>query len=251
VSTIQATVVLLDEQIQAFHRDGYLRLDALTTPAEVQVLRGVYDRLFARTDGFADGDQLELGKLDEAGRATLSQILEPQKYAPELVDTQARANALAIARQLLGTGTKRAGDHAIMKPAGHGAATPWHQDEAYWSPAYDHSAVSFWMPLQEATLENGCMRFVPGSHALDVVPHRLADPTAHALEVDSPVDDRSAVACPLPPGGCTIHHCRTLHYAGPNRSGTPRRAYIMAFAAAPAERETPHDYYWQRPEWNA
>lgn len=251
MSTIQATVVLSDEQVRAFHRDGFLRLDALTTPAEVELLREVYDRLFSRTDGFADGDQLELGRRDDAGRATLSQILEPQKYAPELVDTQARANALAIARQLLGDDTGPAGDHAIMKPAGHGVATPWHQDEAYWSPAYDHAAVSFWMPLQEATSHNGCMCFVPVSHALDVVEHRLADSAAHALEVATPVDEGSATACPLPPGGCTIHHCRTLHYAGPNRSDAPRRAYIMGFAAPPTRCETPHDYHWQRPEWSA
>lgn len=241
---------LSEEQVAAFHRDGFLRIEDLTTPDEIEFLRKVYDRLFARgSAAFADGDHLELTKVNEDGVETLPQILSPEKYAPELDQTQARANALDIARQLLGDATKRGGDHAILKPPGLGAPTPWHQDEAYWGPEYDHSAISVWMPLQEATLENGCMHFLPGSHRAGVVPHHIVDMEAHALEADGPVDPADAVACPLPAGGCTIHHCRTVHYAGPNRSDGPRRAYIMGFAAPPRKLDTPHDYYWQRPDW--
>jgi ectoine hydroxylase-related dioxygenase (phytanoyl-CoA dioxygenase family) len=249
----QATVRLSEDQIAAFHRDGYLALDALTSPEEVESLRGVYDDLFGRRrDGFDDGDHLDLTTVDGEGRETLPQILNPAKYAPRLAETQARANAMAIARQLLGEEVRDAGDHAILKPPRHGAPTPWHQDEAYWNPAFAHAAVSFWMPLQEATRDNGCMQFIPGSHALDVVEHRLADADAHALETtDGAVDEDRAVACPIPAGGCTIHHCRTLHYAGPNHSDTPRRAYIMGFAAPAEKLPAPRDYHWQRPEWYA
>ena len=118
------TVRLRPDQLEAFHRAGFLALDTLTTHAEVESLRGVYDRLFERRDGFAAGDQLALSRPDEAGRETLPQIVNPERYAPELADTLARTNALAIARQLLGPLADRAGDHAIMKPPGHGAATP-------------------------------------------------------------------------------------------------------------------------------
>lgn len=251
--TTEQTAVRLDaDQIAAFHRDGFLRLDALTTAAEVAALRTVYDQLFARgSAAFEAGDHLELGKLDDDGQETLPQILNPQKYAPELVQIQARANALAVARQLLGEEAAPAGDHAISKPPGYGAPTPWHQDEAYWDPAFDHTALSIWMPLQEATVQNGCMQFVPGSHRGGVVPHALVDPEAHALQLADPLaDDVERVAVPLPPGGCTIHHCRTLHYAGPNTSPGPRRAYIMGFAAPPTRLETPHTYPWQRAEWS-
>jgi ectoine hydroxylase-related dioxygenase (phytanoyl-CoA dioxygenase family) len=241
------TIRLSQEQVDAFHRDGFIAVESLTTPAEVAVLREVYDRLFARSD-FGD-DRLELAALDDEGRETLPQIMNPEKYAPELDDTLARANALAIARQLLGPEAERGGDHAIMKPPGHGAPTPWHQDEAYWHPGFDHTGISVWMPLQPAVPESGCMQFVPGSHRRPVVAHHLIDPDAHALEADEPVADEDAVAVPLPAGGCTIHHCRTLHYAGANLSTEPRRAYIMGFSVPPRELDEPRDYYWQRPEW--
>jgi ectoine hydroxylase-related dioxygenase (phytanoyl-CoA dioxygenase family) len=55
------------------------------------------------------------------------------------------------------------------------------------------------------------------------------DPRVHALECVGDFHPADAVTCPLPAGGCTIHHCRTLHHAGPNRSAIPRRAYIQGF----------------------
>jgi ectoine hydroxylase-related dioxygenase (phytanoyl-CoA dioxygenase family) len=102
------------------------------------------------------------------------------------------------------------------------------------------------MPLQPATVENGCMQFVPGSHREGVQPHHNInnDPRVHGLEIDQ-FDPNQAVACPIPAGGVTIHHCRTIHYAGPNQTDQPRRAYILIFAVPPVELEAPRDFYWQ------
>jgi hypothetical protein len=72
-------------------------------------------------------------------------------------------------------------------------------------------------------------------------------PAVHGLEVDDP--DRHAeyaVACPVPAGGCTMHASYTLHYAGPNTSPRPRRAYILIFRAPATTRDHPVDNYWMR-----
>lgn len=242
------TVELTDEQVAAYRRDGFLRLETLTSIEEVTTLQAVYDRLFEPTTQISERDRLELaGDLDAP--PALPQIVNPDHYAPELRETQAYVNALHIARQLLGDDVNDGGMHAIRKPPRDGAETPWHQDEAYWDPAYEHHALSIWMPLQPATLDNGCMQFAPGSHTREVAPHRLINPDSHGLVLDSddPVDD--AVACPLPPGGATIHTSRTLHYAGPNTTDEPRRALIMAFAAPAKPLPEPRTFPWQRPEW--
>jgi ectoine hydroxylase-related dioxygenase (phytanoyl-CoA dioxygenase family) len=93
------------------------------------------------------------------------------------------------------------------------------------------------------------MQFVPGSHHQDVLPHHSIghDPRIVGLEVDD-VEQvvAQAVPCPLPAGGATIHHCRTLHYTGPNQSDGPRRAYIMSFGSPPQKRREPRDFYWLR-----
>jgi len=245
---IQPTVKLTDEQIAFYHREGYLAIDAITTPEEVAWLREIYDRLFAQRAGRKEGNQFDLASADEDGvEASLPQILRPDKYAPELARSLCRVNALVIAKQLLGAAAEYHGEHAILKPAFHGAETPWHQDEAYWDPDLDYNEISVWIPLQEATPENGCMYFVPRSHLLEVMPHHPInhDPRIHGLEIDQ-INAAQAVACPLLPGGATFHGPRTLHYTPPNRSAIQRRAYILGFGTPAQKRPTSRDFYWNR-----
>ncbi len=240
---------LTPEQVQAYHRDGFLALDALIPLDEVEILREAYDRIFARRAGRDEGDQFDLAGADADGETEkLPQILGPSRFAPELKRVSLQQAALAVARQLLGPEADLLGEHAILKPAGYGVETPWHQDESYWDESLEFNALSLWLPLQEATLENGCMQFIPGSHKLGILPHRPIgnDPRVHGLEVVEPVDPTKAVACPIPAGGATLHCSRTLHYAGPNRSSQPRRAYIMIFQTPPKKLDRPRDFYWLR-----
>jgi ectoine hydroxylase-related dioxygenase (phytanoyl-CoA dioxygenase family) len=247
----EPTVRLTDEQIRFYHDNGYLVLDQISTPEEIAQLRAIYDRLFAEQAGRERGDQFDLAGSDEEGKtAKLPQILSPSTYAPEMRETLAWANARAIMTQLWGQEPASQGDHAILKPAHYGSPTPWHQDEAYWDPAFDHCSLSVWMPLQDVDERSGCMHFVPGSHVRQVLPHRPigGDPRVHGLELDPAVevDLSGAVAAPLKAGGCTIHHQRTLHYAPGNVSDIPRRAWILMGNLPGTPREEPYDYYWQK-----
>ena len=243
----EPTITLTDEQIAFYRENGFLAIDAITTPEEIARLIGVYDQLFEQKAGRAEGNQFDLAGTDEEGKAAaLPQILGPRKYAPELADTLYEANARAISEQLLGPEISFTGDHAIFKPAGSGAPTPWHQDEAYWDPGTHYHSLSVWMPLQEATLENGCMVFLPGSHQLEIVPHQSigGDTRVHGLEMLEPIDESKAVACPLPPGGATFHDSRTMHFTGANRSAVPRRAYILGFGRPIAPRTDGRRFPW-------
>ncbi len=243
---MEPTITLTPEQIEFFHANGYLALEAITTAEEVAKLRDAYDRLFERRAGREEGNQFDLAGTDEEGKeATLPQILGPSRYDPAFQDTLYRANAVAVAKQLFGEKTVFTGDHAILKPPHKGAPTPWHQDEAYWDPTLNYTSLSVWMPLQEANLENGCMQFIPASHLWDVQAHHSInhDPRIHGLEADE-IDDSNAVACPMPAGGATFHHCRTFHYTSPNRSAQPRRAYILTCGLPATKREDSRDFYW-------
>jgi ectoine hydroxylase-related dioxygenase (phytanoyl-CoA dioxygenase family) len=248
MNDLKPNLFLTEEQIAFFHREGYLAVNAITTQEEIARLKTIYDRLFQQRAGREDGYQFDLAGTDEEEReAVLPQILEPVKYAPELEHIQFRLNAASMARQLLGAEAKPLGEHAIFKPPSVGAATPWHQDEAYWEEEFDFTSLSVWMPLQEATVENGCMQFIPGSHKLEVLPHHTIrnDPRIHGLVVDE-VNPSTSVDCPLPAGGATFHHCRTLHYTGPNVSDIPRRAYILIFGLEPKRRQGPRNFYWNK-----
>jgi ectoine hydroxylase-related dioxygenase (phytanoyl-CoA dioxygenase family) len=230
-----ATLALTEEQIRFYKENGYLRLEQISPPEEVEFLRDVYDRLFAEKVGRREGAYFDAVSADEDDEKpqTSPQIIDPVHFAPELKNTIFRRNALAIAKQLLGPRAYGVFEHAILKPPGIGAPTPWHQDEAFrfdYAPGYKE--ISIWMPLQPVDTSSGCLEFIPGSHRQRVLRHASPnnDLRVHALMCVDDFDETEAVACPLPAGGCTIHHCRTLHHAGANTSPNPRRAYILAFA---------------------
>ena len=235
--SMQPSFSLHADQIASFRDQGYLALDAITTLEEVERLRAIFERLFAERAGWEKGKSFDLAGTDAPdAKPVLPQILNPVEFAPELAETEVRRNALAIARQILGEDAEPWFEHAIYKPPQYGAATPWHQDEAHrYDPGVDYEQLSIWVPLQPATTENGCMRYIPGSQLGPILTHRSlgGDPRKSALECIGDFDLAATVPCPLPPGGAAIHHCRTLHSAGANTSDIPRRAYILAFRGAP------------------
>jgi hypothetical protein len=224
-------VKLLPEQVLFFHLNGFLAIqEPVADEAELAWMREVYDRIFLERAGREAGDQFDLAGTDEdEAVAALPQILNPANYAPELAEGKYLEVIRKVARQLFGPEAEVGIHHAIFKPAGTGAATPWHQDEAYWDPALQYQSASIWMPLQEASIENGCLWFQPGSHEWEVVEHQSigGDPRVHGLEMKDLDLVRDPVPCPLPAGGITIHRNRTAHYSGPNQTEIPRRALIL------------------------
>lgn len=237
-----------EEEVVRFQEQGFLSWGAITDEEELEWLRSLYDDLFRERSGERDGLYFDLaGSRGHDGRDVLPQILMPEQMVPELLETRFRRNARQIAARLLNVPEEELtdGGHMILKPPHYGHETPWHQDEAYWDPHVLPRSVSAWMPLDAATVESGCMHFIPGSHRKGIVPHRHIgnDPTVHGLVTDH-VNTRHAIACPLSPGGATFHHCRTLHYAGPNRTEHPRRAYILVLNAPPQRPDVPDHRPW-------
>ena len=246
---IPATQLLTPAQIEFFHANGYLAIDRVMPGDEIPRVRAIYDRLFHEDRARTEGDLYNLSGTKEKGRREeIAQILQPGKYAPELLATQLVANVKAMMHQLLGDDCRMVGDHAINKPPHNIAPTPWHQDEAYWNPAKEYSGLSVWVPLQPATKLNGCMHFVPGSHRLEVIPHQPIgnNPKTPGLEVvPGTFDFGPAVACELPAGGATFHLERTLHYTTSNQSDDYRRAYIIVGTKFERPRATPRRFEWQ------
>lgn len=249
------TADLTEAQVHFFQENGFLQLERITTNAEVEWLRGVYDRLFAARTGEAEGRYFDLGgPRGHTGKEVLPQILAPERTAPELCDTLVYRNARRLAARLLQCpeATVMGGGHMILKPAQYGHETPWHQDEAYWSPDVVLERVSIWVPLDPATVESGCMQFIPGSHHTEIRTHRHIgnNPLIHGLVTDE-VDPAQAVACPIPAGGATCHHPRTLHYSGPNVTLHSRRAYVLVLGAPPKVRDVPARRPWLDEEQRA
>ena len=179
--------------------------------------------------------------------------MHPRVFASGLRTTEFHRATSAIAKQVLGPGARFKADISFLKPAGLGAPTPWHQDEAFHDPRFDYREITFWLALQPTDRANGCMEFIPGSHTWPVLAHGRpnGDERMHALECVAKFDNSQSVACALSAGGCSIHTQRTLHAAGPNMSPAPRLAYAVLYDLPPVPAATPRSFPWRASERTA
>ena len=239
---------LVGDAGRAFFADnGYLQVDGVADPLEVERMKAILAAMFARKVGLAEGAQFNLvGSKGQPDASQFPQIINPHNYAAELRRTRYYETATAIARELLGPQARFADDHVLMKPALVGPVTPPHQDEAFRDPKFLYNEISIWLALQPVDRNNGCMEFLPGTNKGEVLPHRSPnnDPSVHALECYQGFDPAEFVAVPLRAGSVTIHGGRTLHFAGANRSIAPRFAYVMIFNVPPVPAPMPREFPW-------
>jgi len=155
---------------------------------------------------------------------SITQIMVPGKQLPDLISSLYYVKISDVARQLLGDDLEIDFDMLINKPPYSDAITPWHQDCAYWINMPDKRAISAWMPLDKATLDNGCMWYVPGSHKLPIREHKSSAKNG-ALVCDG--NEKEAIYVELEPGSVVLHHGATVHYSRGNTTNSQRRAMIV------------------------
>ena len=122
----------------------------------------------------------------------------------------------------------------FLKPPGSADHVSWHQDLTYWGLS-GTDQVSAWVALSPITVENGCMRFLPGSHRRPIEAHRdtFADDNqltrGQVLAVD--IDETQAVPVTLAPGELSLHHGHLFHASGPNATDEWRIGITMIYLA--------------------
>ena len=118
----------------------------------------------------------------------------------------------------------------FAKPAVNGQATPWHQDGEYW-PIRPLATCTVWVAVDDATRENGCLRFIRGSHRSGrLLSHRTnssPDLTLNQELVESEYDEEEAVDLVLEAGRISLHDVFLAHGSEANDSPRPRRGVAV------------------------
>ena len=222
---------LNQDEIDQFEQDGFAVVRSVVSPAEVKRMYPLLTHLFERFNELPKTLAREMSEsshpLQGLRNPDLARCL---RLEPKLAKTQYFQHIWVMARQLLGSQARLCFDHAILKPPHSNCPTPWHQDEAYDKPGNSERRISVWLPLQDVSAESGCLQYIPGSHKRELVPHYPLATGTHAL-MTKHVASAEAVLCPVNVGDLIIHSGRTLHYAGPNITASPRLAWILVFAA--------------------
>ncbi|MCZ7646259.1 MAG: phytanoyl-CoA dioxygenase family protein [Planctomycetota bacterium] len=131
-------------------------------------------------------------------------------------------------------------DQVFLKPAFCGSEKPLHQDNSYFRVTPHSHGVTCWVAIDEATVENGCLNYIPGSHKLGLINHRAIPNTPHHVpDVNFPLGEE--VPAPVPAGGAVFHHLLCLHSSKANHSAHPRRAWALHYVNG--EAHSPHREY--------
>jgi ectoine hydroxylase-related dioxygenase (phytanoyl-CoA dioxygenase family) len=137
---------------------------------------------------------------------------------------------LMAASQLLAGPVRFWHDQLFCKPAHHGGVVAWHQDYSYWTRTQPMQHLTCWMALDDSTVDNGCLYYVPGSHKWQLLP--ITGLAGDMNEIMTVLDEEQKQAFkPVPielkRGQCSFHHPLTVHGSYENRSSRPRRATLV------------------------
>ena len=135
------------------------------------------------------------------------------------------------ASQLLGDrGVRFWHDQLFCKPAHHGGVVAWHQDYSYWTRTGPIQHLTCWVGLDDATTENGCLYYVPGSHRWGLLDKPELAGDMEGLQQHL-TEEQKAQFKPVPiemkKGYATFHHPLMVHGSYENRSNQQRRAFVL------------------------
>jgi ectoine hydroxylase-related dioxygenase (phytanoyl-CoA dioxygenase family) len=220
---------LSPQQIADFHRDGYVIARSFFNKAEI-------DKLYAVAVGDDTLTNHAYGVVDQTGKQSkLALWFTPGDDVYGLL-TRSERMVDSVAK-LLDSDAPVCHFHSklMMKEPRVGGAWEWHQDYGYWYKnqfLFPDQMVSVMVALNRATVENGCLQVIKGSHKLGRVEHGFAGEQVGASQVM--VDNclklgLELVYVELEPGDTLFFHSNILHRSEANLSDQPRWAFISAY----------------------
>jgi non-haem Fe2+, alpha-ketoglutarate-dependent halogenase len=142
------------------------------------------------------------------------------------------AHILDAVEDVLGPNILCWGSGFFIKNANDPARVTWHQDSTYWGLSKP-DVVTAWVAFTDSTIENGCMRVVPGTHTLQQLPHRDTFAPDNLLsrgqEIAVNIDESKAVDVVLSAGQMSLHHVLLVHGSEPNSSARRRIGFAIRY----------------------
>ncbi len=221
---------LAPEQVAHFHEFGYVSGVRLLDDAQVEILRDELARL-TRRDHPGHALFYEFHSNESANPDTvLFHALGAWRIEPGFHDILWNPRFVRAAEQLLGGPVRFWHDQLFSKPAKHGGVVAWHQDYSYWTRTKPLQHLTCWIGLDDSTVENGCLHYVPASHTWPLLP--ITGLAGNMDEVRTVLNEEQLAAFkPVPielkKGEASFHHALLMHGSYENRSERPRRATVI------------------------
>ena len=222
---------LSEEQVAFFHEHGYVAGPKILTDRQIDQLRRESETL--TVPGHPGSEfwyEYNSNESPDPARV-LFHALGAWRVAPAFHDVLWNAAFTTPASQLLGGAVRFWHDQLFCKPAMHGGVVAWHQDYSYWTRTKPMAHLTCWIGLDDSTVDNGCVHYVPGSHRWNLLPVTGLSGDMNAikdvLNAEQWQQFNRHVPVELKAGECVFHHPLTIHGSFENRTPNPRRAVVI------------------------
>ena len=225
--SLQQPIIVDDQQIAGFQKNGHTLIYNLLSKDEVEAYRDAINHAAYKYNT----EKRAMEDRDTYGKAFL-QIMNLWEVDEDVKKYTLAKRFAKVAADLLGVDAVRIyHDQALYKEAG-GGFTPWHQDQYYW-PIDTTNTVTMWMPLIDISEEMGMLTFASGSHRSGFVENiAISDESEKKLE--QYVHDKGfPISRPktMNAGDATFHYGWTLHSAPGNASQQTREVMTIIYFA--------------------
>ncbi len=205
-------------QVADYNSNGFVRPIDIYGQEEIASIRQYFDRLLEKTIA--------------SGGNSYSISTAHMKYGG-VYDILTNRRIIDYVADLLGEDIVAWGSHFFCKMPGDGRAVAWHQDASYWPLTPSH-AVTVWLAIDDADLDNGCMKFIAGSHHFGHLTYRRSSPEEHNVLDQTVLNAESygkIVVDDLKAGQASIHNDLLLHGSDANMSVRRRCGLTLRYAA--------------------
>lgn len=216
-------------QIDHYQENGFVVIKNFLSPRELETWRAAVDDAIGRR-----GQQRVLGHEEKLNEDAYYNNVFIQRVNLWMDNEPIRQLMLdkrlgKVAATLAGVeGIRIWHDQALIKQP-WANPTGWHLDNPYWSFS-SRDAITIWVALDDVTLENGCMWFIPGTHKTATFDNANIGPNMGDLfKVYPDWKKQKAVPIPMKAGSCSFHNGIVAHGAGANMTPGWRRAMTCAY----------------------
>ena len=223
---------LTQEEISNYENDGFVLNEGFLNDAEINHLLECYMETIHRLSSDGHLENVQSGD-DSDDEFQLYQIRTAHLQHPIFRFFINDTRLLDMVEGLIGPDIRLIHYQGLYKPARSGGEVGWHQDNHYFNVAQNRT-ISVWLALDDATVENGCMWYLPGQHKKALKHQQLWDTSVKKgfYFAIRDLDESGAVPAEVKSGGLAIHHCLMPHRSLKNKSNNPRRSIAIHFMDA-------------------
>lgn len=224
-------MALSQEQISFFDENSFLRLEKVFTPEEVEELSaeldGVIENFGVTNQGWSGPwRKLYMKNDDEDAKAQLTHIHELHHFSPAWARAAMKPQLAEAIGDLIGPEVELHHSTLHAKTGGGGMPFPCHQDYPFY-PHENGQYLDAILHIDGTDENNGCLRFLAGSHKLGPLEHITANSSPHLPTDQYRLGD--TVTCPADPGDVVLFSIHTVHGSSINHSPKIRRVVRLGY----------------------